>query len=48
MTPHAVFQLVTGSFCDHAAVIDDGDLVGEQIGLFQVLSCQQNRRPLAP
>jgi len=29
-------------------VIDDRDLVGELVGLFEVLGGQQQRRPLAP
>ncbi len=43
----AVFELVAGPFRDHAAVIDDGDLVRELIRFFEVLRRQQDRRPLA-
>src|SRR5439155_8836204 len=43
----AVLQLVTGSFCDHATVVDDRDFVGELIRLFEVLGGQQNRCALA-
>src|SRR5207247_889908 len=43
----AVLELVTGPFRDHAAVVDDGDLVRELIGFFEVLRRQQDRRSLA-
>src|SRR5207244_31525 len=43
----AVFQLVAGAFRNHAAVVDDRDLVRELIRLFEVLSRQQDRRARA-
>ena len=43
----AVFQLVAGALRNHAAVIDDGDLVRELIRFFEVLRRQQDRRALA-
>ena len=47
LTADAILQLVAGPFRDHAAVIDDSDLVRELIRFFEVLRRQQNRRPLA-
>ena len=37
-------QLCRGPLCDHPAVVDDDKPVGEPIGLFQVLSRQENGR----
>jgi hypothetical protein len=42
-----VFELVARPFRDHAAVVDDGDLVRELIRFFEVRGRQQDRRPLA-
>jgi hypothetical protein len=39
----AVLELVAGPFGDHAAVVDDGDLVRELIRFFEVLRRQQDR-----
>ena len=43
----AVFELVARPLRDHAAVVDDGDLVRELIRFFEVLRRQQDRRALA-
>ena len=39
-----VLELVGGALGDHAAVVDDDDLVGEPVGLLEVLGRQQHRR----
>jgi hypothetical protein len=36
-----------GALADHGAVVDDGDGVGEVVGLFELLSGEQNGRALA-
>src|SRR2546427_1032922 len=43
----AVLQLVASAFRNHAAVVDDRDLVRELIRLLEVLSRQQDRRARA-
>ena len=48
VTADAILQLVAGPFGDHAAVIDDRDLVRELVRFFEVLRRQQDRRPFAP
>ena len=43
----AVLELAARPFCDHPAVVDHRDLVGELVCLFEVLRRQQDRRSLA-
>ena len=38
-------ELVRGAARDDLAVVDDGDLVGELVGLLEVLRRQQQRAP---
>ena len=45
-TAHLGLELVGGPPGDHAAAIDDGDRVGQLVGLVQVLGGQQDGRPL--
>ena len=33
----AVLELAAGPLCDHLSVVDDRDLIGELVGLLQVL-----------
>ena len=42
----AVLELVGRALGDHAAAVDDGDEVGEAVGLVEVLRGQQDRRAL--
>jgi hypothetical protein len=46
VAPELVLELIRGAFRDDLPRVDDGDLVGELVRLFQVLSRQQDRRPL--
>jgi hypothetical protein len=39
---HPVLELVAGALADQTAVVDDGDPVGEPVGLLQVLGGQQH------
>src|SRR5262249_34514191 len=41
----SLLQLLRGALGDHDTVVDDGDPVGETIGLLEVLGGQQNGRP---
>src|SRR5262249_31576838 len=43
----AVLELAAGALRDHLSVVDDRDLIGELVGLLQVLGGEQQRRPLA-
>jgi hypothetical protein len=40
---HPVLELVGGAFADQPAVVDDGDPVGQPVGLLQVLGGEQHR-----
>ena len=48
LTPDPILELAAGSLRDHLPVVDDGDPVGELVGLLEVLRREQERRPLAP
>ena len=41
-----VLQLAAGARGDHPAVVDDGDPVGEPVGLVEVLGGEQHRGPV--
>src|SRR5436190_139414 len=43
----AVLELAAGALCDHLSVVDDRNLIGELVGLLQVLGSEQQRGPFA-
>ena len=45
--PDRRLELAGRALGDHAAVVDDGDPLGELVGLVEVLRAEQDRRPLA-
>ena len=44
-TRHELLQLAGCSTGDDSALVQDGDVVGQFIGLFEILRCEEYRRP---